>query len=393
MSALVLLVQLAVAQPTPLEAALQQELAVLRAEQSNLQKAYDEADKNRKIAKRALEAELAALTAELVKRRAENADAAQHLPESERLHAAEDQQRQLDQLEEQLRVAAKADPDTPVEDVFAELVKRLDNELVATVAPRQWFGADGKAKTSPVLTIGRVAAVTWDEAALALVSLPSGDWWSVPDQTARSPQRLSQATVVDVVLFDPRQPPDRNGFHTHGFRQWVAGGGFTMWPLLLLGAIAVFLAIGRFVGLLGANSAVSRFGAAPRAEVALPWLARVQSAATAGEIALLDALDAARQALFRGLSFLSLAAGVAPLLGLLGTVTGMIGTFDVITEHGTGDPQLLSGGISEALITTQLGLIVAVVALLLQAVLRRMALNTLGRLERMVMDLVRQESE
>ena len=53
-------------------------------------------------------------------------------------------------------------------------------------------------------------------------------------------------------------------------------------------------------------------------------------------------------------------AAVAPLLGLLGTVTGMISTFDVITEFGTGDPKLLSGGISEALVTTEMGLIVAI---------------------------------
>jgi biopolymer transport protein ExbB len=57
-------------------------------------------------------------------------------------------------------------------------------------------------------------------------------------------------------------------------------------------------------------------------------------------------------------------AAVAPLLGLLGTVTGMISTFDVITEFGTGNPKLLSGGISEALVTTELGLIVAIPALL-----------------------------
>src|SRR5690606_3298314 len=64
-----------------------------------------------------------------------------------------------------------------------------------------------------------------------------------------------------------------------------------------------------------------------------------------------------------GSSIMVLAA-VAPLMGLLGTVTGMISTFDVITEFGTGNPKLLSGGISEALITTELGLIVAIPALL-----------------------------
>ena len=64
-------------------------------------------------------------------------------------------------------------------------------------------------------------------------------------------------------------------------------------------------------------------------------------------------------------SFVLVIAAVAPLLGLLGTVTGMISTFDIITEYGTGDPKLLSGGISEALVTTMLGLIVAIPLLLL----------------------------
>jgi biopolymer transport protein ExbB len=59
-------------------------------------------------------------------------------------------------------------------------------------------------------------------------------------------------------------------------------------------------------------------------------------------------------------AFIMVIAAVSPLLGLLGTVTGMISTFDVITEFGTGDPKLLSGGISIALVTTELGLIVAI---------------------------------
>lgn len=63
-------------------------------------------------------------------------------------------------------------------------------------------------------------------------------------------------------------------------------------------------------------------------------------------------------------SFIMVIAAVSPLLGLLGTVTGMIATFDVITEFGTGDPKLLSGGISTALVTTELGLIIAIPALI-----------------------------
>ena len=64
-------------------------------------------------------------------------------------------------------------------------------------------------------------------------------------------------------------------------------------------------------------------------------------------------------------SFVLVIAAVAPLMGLLGTVTGMIETFDVITKFGTGDPKLLSGGISAALVTTMQGLIVAIPLLLL----------------------------
>ncbi|MCH4561738.1 MULTISPECIES: MotA/TolQ/ExbB proton channel family protein [Halomonas] len=62
----------------------------------------------------------------------------------------------------------------------------------------------------------------------------------------------------------------------------------------------------------------------------------------------------------RGQSLVKLLAALAPLLGLLGTVTGMIVTFQAITVFGTGDPQLMAGGISQALVTTVLGLITAV---------------------------------
>ncbi|MEE9412492.1 MAG: MotA/TolQ/ExbB proton channel family protein [Methylococcales bacterium] len=69
----------------------------------------------------------------------------------------------------------------------------------------------------------------------------------------------------------------------------------------------------------------------------------------------------------RGQSFIKLLAAVAPLLGLFGTVTGMIETFQAISLYGTGDPKLMAGGISQALITTQLGLMVAIPLLFLHS--------------------------
>ena len=78
---------------------------------------------------------------------------------------------------------------------------------------------------------------------------------------------------------------------------------------------------------------------------------------------------------------MALTAAAAPLLGLLGTVTGMIKTFNLITIFGTGDAKSLSSGISEALVTTELGLIVAIPSLILHGLLSRMAKQKIGDLE------------
>jgi biopolymer transport protein ExbB len=83
----------------------------------------------------------------------------------------------------------------------------------------------------------------------------------------------------------------------------------------------------------------------------------------------------------RLMPIIALTAATAPLLGLLGTVTGMIQTFHLITLFGTGDAQTLSGGISEALVTTQFGLIVAVPALITHALLSRKSKGILNNME------------
>jgi biopolymer transport protein ExbB len=89
----------------------------------------------------------------------------------------------------------------------------------------------------------------------------------------------------------------------------------------------------------------------------------------------------ARPRLERLLPIIALTAATAPLLGLLGTVTGMINTFNMITIFGAGDPRTLSGGISEALITTEFGLIVAIPSLLVHAFISRKVKGVLGSME------------
>jgi biopolymer transport protein ExbB len=82
-----------------------------------------------------------------------------------------------------------------------------------------------------------------------------------------------------------------------------------------------------------------------------------------------------RQKLQSSLGAIAITASVAPLLGLLGTVSGMIETFNMMNLFGSGDPSVVSGGISKALITTELGLIVAIPALVLHALLNRAIRN------------------
>jgi biopolymer transport protein ExbB len=87
------------------------------------------------------------------------------------------------------------------------------------------------------------------------------------------------------------------------------------------------------------------------------------------ELKLDEAILSETPALERGNAFVKVVSVAAPLLGLLGTVTGMIQTFQAITLFGTGDPKLMAGGISQALVTTVLGLTVAIPLLLIHALL------------------------
>jgi biopolymer transport protein ExbB len=86
-------------------------------------------------------------------------------------------------------------------------------------------------------------------------------------------------------------------------------------------------------------------------------------------------------------------AAVAPLLGLLGTVTGMIATFQAITLFGTGDPKLMAGGISQALVTTVLGLVVAIPLVLLHSVVAGRSKALIEVLEEQSAGIIAKQSE
>ncbi|MGB8712925.1 MAG: MotA/TolQ/ExbB proton channel family protein [Onishia taeanensis] len=146
-------------------------------------------------------------------------------------------------------------------------------------------------------------------------------------------------------------------------------GGVVGYVVVTLGALGLLAAIVQYAYLVWVSLAVRR----QLADLGRPGddnpLGRVirrlaslsrDHAPEALEARLDEALLAEQPRLERGQPLVKLLAAVAPLLGLLGTVTGMIGTFQAITVFGTGDPQMMAGGISQALVTTVLGLITAV---------------------------------
>ena len=97
--------------------------------------------------------------------------------------------------------------------------------------------------------------------------------------------------------------------------------------------------------------------------------------------------------LHKGLTVVTVIATIAPLLGLLGTVSGMITTFNMMATYGTSEPQVVSGGIGQALITTELGLVVAIPSLILSAVLTRKAKNDSEKLQQYAVEALEQHKK
>lgn len=185
---------------------------------------------------------------------------------------------------------------------------------------------------------------------------------------------------------------------THRTNLWerIRSGGPLVWPILAIGVLALLIILERFFYLNRNNiNADGLMHAIRRAVADNEWkacrtlcspkhpkpIARVLAAGiefrSAGredmENVLQEAVLREIPKLERFLSTLGMLAAIAPLLGLLGTVTGMIATFDIISWFGTGNARAMAGGISEALITTQTGLFVAIPGLYMLNFLNRRA--------------------
>lgn len=198
--------------------------------------------------------------------------------------------------------------------------------------------------------------------------------------------------------------------HQVSFLEQIGRGGPIVWPILAILALGLLIVIERTVFLvrshhrgpgpmttLRTRSAAGDWSACIQAcQAENKPVARVLAAGLeARKLSREDMENVLQEALLkeiprleRFLSTLGMLAAIAPLLGLLGTVTGMINVFHVITLQGTSDPRLMSGGISEALVTTMLGLSVAIPLMLLHNILNRSVDRLVGDMEEQSVSLV-----
>lgn len=163
---------------------------------------------------------------------------------------------------------------------------------------------------------------------------------------------------------------------TPDLKERIQQGGWIGYIIITLGVIGLLIALVRFVLLFRAERGVrqQQKQTTPDNKNPLGRILSVYDEKHADDVETLqlkldEAILRETPSIERGLVTLAILAAVAPMLGLLGTVSGMIETFQSITLFGTGDPKLMSGGISQALVTTELGLAVAIPILLIHSAL------------------------
>ncbi len=401
----------ATAAPAPAadwEAAETAEAEALRAELRSLDKSLAAARSSGKTAKSTLRDEIDGLSKKVTRLRVDNARAAQRLPAVERARSHSAQDHDLTELlsRMQARLATDAPPET-LPQVVAALLAQIEAEGSLRLHPdAELFDDDGKLTHGPVVRVGKVAAVWMTDPPAPLITTANGLQTAhrmVGGRTVRG-----DAQIVRMVLQDPDMPPALDAFVTTGWRAQMDAGGPIMWVLLWIGVAALLVLIERTLGLLWSTARWKREQA--RFEHAVRerrvntllhvegWLAKPLVVAASArcpscttpahgdtEERATQALMVMRERLLRRLSLVNVAAGVAPLLGLLGTVTGMIHTFSVVTTTGTSEPQQLAEGISQALLTTQFGLAIAIPAFLGHALLSRAARRILASAEQTVL--------
>lgn len=239
---------------------------------------------------------------------------------------------------------------------------------------------DGRRRSQPVLRVGTFSS--FGEAGFLRYDAKAGELLAAANQPSGGRQVKSYLESGEALAELPVDPT-RGTLLTQlqrepGFWDRLQQGGLVGWVILALGVLGLCLAVWRMIYLggvaRGIKTQLQDLGT-PRDDNPLgrvigvlgpqPQLADLETL----ELKLDEAILQETPPLERGQSLIKLISAVAPLLGLLGTVTGMIVTFQAITQSGGGDSRLMADGISQALVTTVQGLVVAIPMLFLHSLL------------------------
>ncbi len=291
-----------------------------------------------------------------------------------------------------------------IERVWFELAREMTESGKVKVFNKEVIRANGNKEMTPITRVGSFNLIANG------VYLEWLGATNVIAELVRQPSSRFMNTVVDLESATQGFTPfalDPTGGSILGLLvqapdtlERVEQGGTVGYVILILGFFAFLLAGERYISLyliekkvkkqlktkaLSDNNPLGRVLKIKEkyADVALDTF----------ELKLSEAIIKEMPMLTKRITFVKIISVVAPLLGLLGTVTGMINTFQAITLFGTGDPKLMAGGISQALVTTVLGLVVAIPTVLLFTWLNTRSKSIMHILQEQAAGLIAQRAE
>lgn len=313
------------------------------------------------------------------------------------LHRFLQQNRQSDQQEDFTNVAKKID-------VVLHISNQYEKRFFPSWGESPIVLKSGDISLSPTLALGPITWY-WDDAEGRVGLASKGDntqnilqsdlllSGSDSDAVAKLRTKTSGEIVFDPTL-NRALAREQN---SDSVVQHLMKGGIWVIPILLFALFALSIALVKVLQLwrlpkivrftpaalkkLLVNETSSLAFNVSGMQRSLLALSRNSSSPQERDDQLFIQLQDDKNVLERWIGAIAITAAVSPLLGLLGTVSGMIETFKMMTLFGSGDPEVVSGGIAQALVTTELGLIVAIPALIFNAFLSRHAKTYYNELE------------
>lgn len=309
---------------------------------------------------------------------------------------------------------AKSDQFSAQVDMVSLGIERIRDRIGGVIYEGQAIAENGDLQAGKFVEIGPISVFSSsNQAGAGIIETHQAE---IPNATALSPEFNKQVAglagngegtlELDVTLGAALAIEGSK----ESVSEHVLKGGIWVWPIIAFAVIAAILAVYKLIAIysikqpgaahLGSIIRKVREGKKEEALAeakSLPWEfgPMIEEAIKCSdqdkelvEEVMYEKMLEAQPKVERFLSVIAVTAAVAPLLGLLGTVTGMINTFKMITLFGTGDASSLSGGISEALITTELGLVVAIPSLVAHAMLNRKAQSIMANMEKLAVVFV-----